>query len=222
MVSKKELNELKSQLEEMQHDTNEAINSHDFLTEGDKVTSGELSSYDNHPADSGTDLFDRERDLALVVQYKQDIREINEAIQAIENGTYGKCRTCGKDISFERLEAMPTTFYCVEHSKKQEIPEDRSREVIDSYIPSQGKYDLDTLVGYDAEDTWQDVAHYGTSDTQSDMGVNEEYDYNHMYLHADEKIGYVEDFEANTATDITGRNPYVIPNRKNIESTGRD
>lgn len=39
------------------------------------------------------------------------ITEINQALQRIDDGTYGKCERCGKDIDERRLEAVPTASY---------------------------------------------------------------------------------------------------------------
>src|SRR5699024_11236237 len=51
---------------------------------------GELSSYDNHPADLGTELFERGKDLALTDHAESELERINEALHALEEGSYGK------------------------------------------------------------------------------------------------------------------------------------
>src|SRR5699024_9723026 len=50
---------------------------------------GELSNYDNHPADTGTELFERGKDIALHQHREKELEDINEALHAIEEGTYG-------------------------------------------------------------------------------------------------------------------------------------
>src|SRR5690625_3191212 len=77
-----------------------------------KDSVGELSSYDNHPADMGTELFERSKDLALTQHSEKELEEINAALHAIEEGTYGLCSVCGSPISFERLLSVPTTEFC--------------------------------------------------------------------------------------------------------------
>ncbi len=57
---------------------------------------------------------DRERRLIL---------KIREAINRIENGTYGICEECGEDISKQRLEVRPVTTLCIECKKSQEAEE---------------------------------------------------------------------------------------------------
>jgi YteA family regulatory protein len=59
---------------------------------------GELSSYDNHPADDATELYEREKDIALNEHAERELKEIEHALQVIENGTYGICEVCGKPI----------------------------------------------------------------------------------------------------------------------------
>ncbi len=57
---------------------------------------------------------DRERRLIL---------KIREAINRIENGTYGICEECGEDISKPRLEVRPVTTLCIDCKKVQEAEE---------------------------------------------------------------------------------------------------
>src|SRR5690625_6037438 len=84
-----------------------------------KDTTGELSSYDNHPADMGTELFERGKDVALNEHAEKELEEINSALHAIDEGTYGICVECGADIPFERLEAVPTTDNSTIHARYQ-------------------------------------------------------------------------------------------------------
>lgn len=137
----------------------------------DHESMGELSSYDNHPADDATELYEREKDNALLEHYKLQLSNINRALEAMENGTYGKCEVCGKEIPSERLEALPNTTYCIEHSPDQNVSHDRPIEE-GVLMPPFGKFDMDEKdenVAFDAEDSWQTVAEWGTSDTPSDL-----------------------------------------------------
>ena len=51
--------------------------------------------------------------LDLAGRQTQLIEEIDEALQRIEDGTYGQCFSCGKPLDEERLKAMPTAKYDV-------------------------------------------------------------------------------------------------------------
>ena len=56
----------------------------------------------------------------------QTYRQVQEALDRIEAGTYGKCLECGKQIDEERLEAVPWSAYCLKHQTRRE-PEARSQ-----------------------------------------------------------------------------------------------
>lgn len=174
---------------------------------------GELSSYDNHPADEGTELYEREKDIALNEHYEFQLKNINKALEAMEKGTYGKCEVCGKDIPVERLEAIPNTTYCKEHTPDRVVSHDRPIEE-GVLIPGFGKFDMDEKdedVAFDAEDAWQTVAQWGTSETPSDLAFPQD-DYHDIYTEADENISYVEDFENFAGNDMYGKNIKVYPN----------
>ncbi len=74
-----------------------------------KEASGDHSSYTYHMADQGTDAMEREKAFLFVTRDEKYIKQIDDALERIENGTYGVCRVTGKLISRERLEAVPTT-----------------------------------------------------------------------------------------------------------------
>jgi DnaK suppressor protein len=81
--------------------------------------SGDHSAYSFHMADQGTDAMEREKAFLFVSRDEKYLKQINAALERIENGTYGICRVSGKDISRERLEAVPTTTISYE-AKVQE------------------------------------------------------------------------------------------------------
>jgi len=65
---------------------------------------------------------DRERDLKLRLSERDrdKLREINEAIERIEEGSFGECEACGSKIPMERLKVMPFTTVCVPCKSKLE------------------------------------------------------------------------------------------------------
>ena len=81
--------------------------------------STELSSADNHPGDNATDLTIQLTERAVEVFREQHVEKINSALDAMEEGTYGKCAVCGVEIPKGRLDAIPTTLTCVEHANKE-------------------------------------------------------------------------------------------------------
>jgi RNA polymerase-binding transcription factor DksA len=69
--------------------------------------SGELSHYDQHPADQGSDTFEREKDLSILEQLERDLAEIEAAIARLDDGSYGVDEVTGAPIDPERLDAYP-------------------------------------------------------------------------------------------------------------------
>jgi RNA polymerase-binding transcription factor DksA len=87
-------------------------------SEGDSL--GELSSYDQHQADVGTETFEREKDLSILEQVEAELADVEHALRRLDDGTYGTCEVCGKAIPEERLEAMPAARLCLEHQAEAE------------------------------------------------------------------------------------------------------
>lgn len=127
---------------------------------------GELSLVDNHPADTGDELFERGEDLALRDALKIRLQEIDRALAAVETGTYGVCQSCGRPIPEERLEAYPMAVRCVKCQQQSEALDPmRDRPVEEEVLwPSFGRTfrddDPEEVVAFDGEDAWQDVARY--------------------------------------------------------------
>jgi DnaK suppressor protein len=95
-------------------------NLHREQDEAASDTGGELSSFDQHPGDSGTETFEMEKNVSLLEQVDDELREIEAAFERLERGTYGTCQACGRPIGDERLEAMPATRFCIEDQAKAE------------------------------------------------------------------------------------------------------
>jgi RNA polymerase-binding transcription factor DksA len=67
----------------------------------------ELADYDQHPADSGSDTFEREQDLSILDGLEAELAEIEAAIARVDEGTYGIDEVTGEPIDPERLDAVP-------------------------------------------------------------------------------------------------------------------
>lgn len=86
----------------------------------ERESTTELSSLDQHQADIGTELFDRERDLGILEAVEGELAEVERALQRIDEGAYGTCEACGRPIGDERLEAQPYARFCVEDQQQAE------------------------------------------------------------------------------------------------------
>ncbi len=64
-------------------------------------------NYDQHPADSGSDTFEREKDLSILESLEAELAEIEAAIERIDQGTYGIDEVTGAPIDPARLDAVP-------------------------------------------------------------------------------------------------------------------
>lgn len=181
MLNEKNKAKLKNMLLEQKNSLTRSMEMDDeYLERGSLRDSiDELSTIDNHPADLATELYEREKDMALQVHDEDEMAKVNAALDKLKNGTYGVCEVCQKEIPYERLEALPYTAFCIEHTDAQSIPKGRpvEEQVILPPVDNSfsGRDDKDDI--HDYEDTFQVVAKYGTSETPSDFeGDFETYD----------------------------------------------
>jgi len=76
-----------------------------------------LSNMPIHMADVGTDNFEQEFTLGLIESERQILREIQEALVRVDNGSFGICQGTNKVIPRVRLEAVPWAKYTIEYSR---------------------------------------------------------------------------------------------------------
>lgn len=81
---------------------------------------GDLSSMPIHMADIGSDNYEQEFTLGLMDSERKLLKEIDDALQRVEQGTYGICEGTGRQIQKARLEAQPWARYSVEYAQKLE------------------------------------------------------------------------------------------------------
>ena len=116
MFSKKKREEFKKLL-------NERIE--DLLTDANKTVSGMTDAAENYPdpTDRATLESDRNFELRIRDRERKLIGKIKDALQRIDDGTFGICEDCGEEISEERLKARPVTTLCIDCKTKQEKDE---------------------------------------------------------------------------------------------------
>ncbi len=203
MLNEKQQATLKKELLEMKEHLSTTAEETDSKESAQQAV-GELSTYDNHPGDMGTELFEREKDMALNVHATSELDKVENALQAILEGSYGNCEVCQKDIPFERLEAVPYTTLCIDHATEQEIPHDRPAEEDILIMANPNSYaDRRPGTTRDGEDSFQEIAKSGTSETPSDfLGDHDSYD---TLYNSDIEDGAAEPIEEFTGTDISGK-----------------
>ena len=80
---------------------------------------GELTGrgVDNHLGDMASVTFERELDEGLEEGAQQTLAQIDRAIAKLDDGTYGTCERCGKEIAEERLRARPWATLCIDDQR---------------------------------------------------------------------------------------------------------
>ena len=81
--------------------------------------SSDESAYSFHMADAGTDAQEREKTYVLLNRTRKFIKYLNDAMNRIENKTYGVCKVTGKKIAKGRLEAVPHTQLSIDAKLKR-------------------------------------------------------------------------------------------------------
>jgi DnaK suppressor protein len=63
--------------------------------------------------------------LTIATKLSETLDEVQDALRRLEDGSYGKCTECGREIQLARLEAIPWTAYCLQDQEKLDstIPE---------------------------------------------------------------------------------------------------
>jgi len=82
--------------------------------------SGDNSTYSYHMADQGTDAQEREKAFLFASREDKMLRLLDQALDRIENGTYGYCQETSAAIEFKRLEAIPHARLCIAAKKRHE------------------------------------------------------------------------------------------------------
>ena len=81
---------------------------------------GDLSNMPSHMADIGSDNWEQEFTIGLIATERALLREIDDALNRIEDRTYGVCQATHRMISTARLEAKPWARYCIEYARLRE------------------------------------------------------------------------------------------------------
>ena len=80
----------------------------------------EDETFDNHLADTATATLNREIDYTLEENSEHVLQAIDDALKRIDEGTYGTCVRCGREIGEERLEARPYATKCIDCQRLEE------------------------------------------------------------------------------------------------------
>ncbi len=67
----------------------------------------------NHMADDATEVFNQEAQVSLKHNEQHVLEQINLALRRMDQGVYGVCERCGREIDFARLKAQPYARFCM-------------------------------------------------------------------------------------------------------------
>jgi len=82
--------------------------------------SGGISNVPVHPADLANRASEEDVSLSLLENEAHRMGEINAGLERIDEGTFGRCETCGRAIGTRRLNALPYTRYCLTCERRHE------------------------------------------------------------------------------------------------------
>lgn len=116
-----DFDKFRKQLEQMRADLRAEID--ELQEESANVNPDSSYGVKNHPAEDATELFLRERNLAVSGDLRMELDDVEHALRRIADGSYGLCEVCGEPINPERLEARPAATLCIRHQREREQQE---------------------------------------------------------------------------------------------------
>jgi len=176
---KKQLLQDKARLTNKLKTVNNRANDREGLKNSWKESTGELSSYDNHPGDNASDTFERGKDIGIKDNINLFLTMIDDALERFEAGNYGVCDKCGAEINEERLAVMPATTMCYnckagQENRKKELDRPVEEEAfLELHKNMYSNNDNPDDIAYDGVDTWEDLSKVGTSNSPSETISNE-------------------------------------------------
>ena len=192
-MNKEELTYYKNKLNQEKKRITDLINQLDDngVTRFNAEVASELSFYDNHPSDIASETFEVEKGRALEANERALLDKIDDAVRAIDEGSYGKCQKCGKEIDKERLDFLPYALNCIEcedvvstiktYNSNQRVVE----SVIGNPFGHKSRYGDKDEIGFDEEDSYQSVGRFNEIRNEPQY----EYDYDDdNYVEEIEKI----------------------------------
>ncbi len=97
----------------------------ELYVEAERTVAGMTDTEETFPDPTDRATLESDRNFMLRIRDRERklILKIREALQRIEDGSFGQCETCGDDIGIDRLYARPVTTLCIECKRKQEANE---------------------------------------------------------------------------------------------------
>jgi RNA polymerase-binding protein DksA len=119
-LTKKELGDLRIRLEEERTQLDTQLTS--IVEDSFAIAQSELASdvgLDDESTDAGTATSEREKDLSIENNVRDLLQKIDRALKRMDDGTYGVCDICGKNIEKARVKALPYVDLCIKDAQAQ-------------------------------------------------------------------------------------------------------
>lgn len=115
-MKKSDLEKFRKKLEDMKAEINNDVEKtlNDMTSQGGPVPD---------PNDRASLESERTFELRIRGREQKLLEKINEALERIDEGTYGICEECGEEIRIKRLEARPVASYCIDCKTEMEQKE---------------------------------------------------------------------------------------------------
>ncbi|MEX2531692.1 MAG: TraR/DksA C4-type zinc finger protein [Gemmatimonadota bacterium] len=122
-MKKSQLEHIEKRLQEERGRALRSLGLFDQMTKADREAGDSaLAAYTDHMADQGTEAMEREKAALFATKEGRYLYRIEEALRRLYNdpANFGKCHTCGSDVGFERLDALPHARYCIDCKVREE------------------------------------------------------------------------------------------------------
>ena len=122
-LNKKQLSHIEKRLLEERSRALRALGLFDEMAKADRESAdSDLAAYTDHMADQGTEAMEREKAAVFATKEGRYLYRLEEALRRLYNDpkAFGVCHTCGADVGYERLDALPHARYCIDCKLKEE------------------------------------------------------------------------------------------------------
>ncbi|HSM03238.1 MAG TPA: TraR/DksA C4-type zinc finger protein [Longimicrobiales bacterium] len=123
MLNKEQLEHIEKRLHQERARALRSLGLWDEMAKADRESGdSDLSAYTDHMADQGTEAMEREKAALFATKEGRYLYRLEEALRRLYNDpeTFGNCHTCGVEVGFERLDALPHARYCIDCKRKEE------------------------------------------------------------------------------------------------------
>lgn len=123
MLTKKQLKHIEKRLMDERAKALRALGLFDKMAKVDRESmDSDLSAYTDHMADQGTEAQEREKAALFATKEGRYLYRLEGALRRLYSDPekFGACHTCGAEVGFERLDALPHARYCIECKIKEE------------------------------------------------------------------------------------------------------